>query len=118
MPTAEEQISLAEIVRTMKDFREEFRTAISTMMRADVYAAQQATLRAEIAASEANFKAEIAALNTKTEAEIAALKTRTEALQQIIESHDSEKRQSRGLIIGAFGSAAVALLLQVFGWKG
>jgi hypothetical protein len=96
MPTAEDQISLAEIVRTMKDFREEFRGAISTMMRTDVYRAEQATLRAEITASQL------------------AMEQKITALRHELEDLKAEKRQKNGIVWGAFASGALALVMSFF----
>ena len=99
MPTPEEAISLAEIVRTMKDFREEFRSAVGSMIRADVYRAEQATLRAEIAAQYATINQRLSELEGK------------------IKSLEDDKRQNRGVAIGTFASAALALVLAFFNFK-
>lgn len=99
MPTTEDQISLAEIVRTMKDFREEFRGAISTMMRTDVYRAEQATLRAEITSSQLAMEQKIAAL----ERELFDLK--------------AEKKQKNGILYSALVSGIGAILLGFFNLK-
>lgn len=99
MPTPEEHISLAEIVRTMKDFREEFRAAVGNMIRRDVYQAEQATLRAEIAASQAETKQQIAALASQ------------------VDELKAEKKQKNGIIYGAAISAVVAVILGFFNLK-
>jgi hypothetical protein len=83
----------------MKDFREEFRATVGTMMRADVYQAQQATLRAEIASMKTSFESQIA------------------ALQRSVEALETEKRQNKGLVFSALGSAAVALFMAFFNLK-
>lgn len=99
MPTAEDQISLAEIVRTMKDFREEFRGAISTMMRTDVYRAEQATLRAEITSTQL------------------AMQQQVDTLRREMEDLKAEKKQKNGILYGALVSGIGAILLGFFNLK-
>lgn len=106
MPTAEDNISLAEIVRTMKDFREEFRSTVNTLMRTDVYQAQQATLRAEISAMQAG-------LTTK----IMELETRTNNLSNKYDGIDTEKRQKNMVLYGAFITAAISVVLTLLNLK-
>lgn len=99
MPTPDEQISLAEIVRTVKDFREEFRVTIGAMIRADVYRAEQATLRAEIAAYNATLQQKIAELEGR------------------IGSFEGEKKQRSATVWTALVGAAVALIMGFFNFK-
>lgn len=96
MPLPEDGHTLAEIARQVADFRNEFRNTISGLVRQDVYAAQQETLRAQFAAMEAAHARDVAAL----QAQLAAL--------------EADKRQNRGLVLGAFASAAVALVVGLF----
>lgn len=48
MPTPEDEMSLREIARTLTDFRAEFRSQIATLVRADVYRAEQAAMMQRI----------------------------------------------------------------------
>lgn len=52
MPTADDDMSLREIARTLSDFRQEFRNQIGQLLRADVYRAEQAALEARISGLE------------------------------------------------------------------
>lgn len=45
-------MSLKEIARTLADFRQEFRSQISQLLRADVYRAEKAALEVRIASLE------------------------------------------------------------------
>jgi transcription elongation GreA/GreB family factor len=100
MPTpADDQISLAEIVRTMKDFREEFRSALGATIRADVYRAEQATLRAELAA------------------ENASLRQKQAELEGRIMSIEAEKRQRAATVWTALVGAAIAVVMGFLNFK-
>lgn len=48
--------SVAELARFMQDFRNEFRTAMDSMVRKDVYAANMATNEAKMVAQDAEIK--------------------------------------------------------------
>jgi hypothetical protein len=52
MPTADDEMSIREIARTIADFRQEFRSQIGQLLRADVYAAQQALVEQRISSLE------------------------------------------------------------------
>lgn len=110
MPIAEDNISLAEIVRTMKDFREEFRSTVSTLMRTDVYQAQQATLRAEITAMQTGLTTRISDLESKLETKIADLRVKYDGI-------DTEKRQKNMVLYGTFITAAVSVVLTLLNLK-
>lgn len=100
MPTApEDLISIAELARTMKDFRDEFRGALNGMVRIDVYRAEQATLRAETAAQNASL--------------IGRLITLERDLKQV----QDERRQYRTMSIGAALTAAVTVVLSLLNLK-
>jgi hypothetical protein len=96
MPTPEEQVTMAEIVRQLKDFREEFRGAIGTMMRQDVYRAEQATLRAEIEAQKVRFETQI------------------KDLSKTVQTLEDEKKQKGTMVYGALLSGLVALAVAFF----
>lgn len=96
MPLPEDGHTLAEIARQVADFRNEFRNIVGGLVRKDVYDAQQQTLLTRFAAMEASHARDLAAL----QAQIAAFET--------------DKRQSRGVALGALASAAVALLVSFF----
>lgn len=86
MPSADDDMSLREIARTLADFRLEFRSQVAQLVRADVY-------RAELAA----VVARIAALEKAAE--------RDEA------DRTASQRQRTGAIIMAAASLVVALIL-------
>lgn len=52
MPTADDDMSLREIARTLSDFRQEFRSQVTQLLRADVYRAEQAAMDIRVAALE------------------------------------------------------------------
>jgi len=58
MPTSEDDMSLREIARTLSDFRQEFRSQVAQLVRADVYRAEQAADRARVATLEKNAERE------------------------------------------------------------
>lgn len=93
MAAIDEPHTLGEIARALQDFRSELRGALNTVVRQDVYTAQQATLRAEMATMKAAY-----------ETEAAAMRLRVEALE-------ADKRQNKGLAWSAIASAAVAIVL-------
>lgn len=49
MPVGDDEMSLREIARTLADFRQEFRSQIGQLVRADVYRAEQAGMLQRIA---------------------------------------------------------------------
>lgn len=99
MPTPEEHVSLAEMSRTLKDFRDEFRGAIGGMVRADVYRAEQATLRAE------------------TAAQTAALVGRLITVERDLQQLQNERRQYRTMSISAALTAVVTVVLSLLNLK-
>jgi hypothetical protein len=52
MPTADDEMSIREIARTIADFRQEFRSQIGQLLRADVYRAEQAAFELRIVSLE------------------------------------------------------------------
>lgn len=105
MPLSDEQLTreLAGLKDIFTEFRQEMRITLSGFVRADVYQAQQDTLRASMAAQEQLLKAQIVALQgemTKISANIEEMK--------------NEKRQNKGIAWGAIASAAVALFVSLF----
>lgn len=95
MPLSDEQLSreLAALKDSVVDFRNEMRAAMAGFVRQDVYQAQQETLRAQVAK------------------EIGDLRAQVSSMQGVVQSFEADKRQNRGLMLGAFASAAVALIM-------
>lgn len=97
---------LSELVRIMTDFRAEFRHAMETVVRKDVYAAERAaaelqivSLRQELARIEAAHKAEMARLD-----------------REIVAHHTDHKSQRTQIMAGwltAGLSLVVGLVLAV-----
>ena len=52
MPAPDDDMSLREIARTLADFRLEFRSHLTQLLRADVYRAEQAAIDMRVAALE------------------------------------------------------------------
>jgi hypothetical protein len=86
MPTPDDDMSLREIARTLSDFRQEFRSQVAQLVRADVY-------RAELGA----VVARVAALEKEREREEA--------------DHKADQRQRTGAFIMAAASLVVALIV-------
>lgn len=81
MPSADDDMSLREIARTLSDFRQEFRSQVAQLVRADVYRAEQAADRARLA-----------------------------ALEKTDERRDSDSGANRRLVIGAIIAAALSFV--------
>lgn len=86
MPTPDDDMSLKEIARTLADFRQEFRSQLTSLMRTDVYRAEQA-----------------------------ALTQRIVQLEKDHETDDMDRRATRKLALGALltciGTVVAALIL-------
>lgn len=95
MPVSDDQLSreLSALKDSVVDFRNEMRAAMAGFVRQDVYQAQQETLRAQVSQQLADLRGEIAALRGS------------------MTTFDADKRQNRGLLFSAIGSAAVALVM-------
>lgn len=66
MPTPDDEMSIREIARTIADFRQEFRSQIGQLLRADVYRAEQAAFELRLASLEKDRDAaESNAANTR-----------------------------------------------------
>lgn len=61
--------NVAELARFIQDFRNEFRSAVETMVRKDVYAANLATMEAKMATMEVKM-AQVQAENMRLDAEL------------------------------------------------
>lgn len=98
MPVNEEQLAaeLKNLRESLMDFRGEMRATLGGFVRSDVYAAQQETLRAQLAAQSAQMQGELM------------------ELRAAVKRLEEDKRQNRGLVWGALGSAAVAIALTLF----
>ena len=101
MPVSDEQLAreLVALKEVVTDFRNEMRTVLNGFVRSDVYQAQQEAIKADAVARQQLLEKEIAALTGR------------------VKSLEEEKRQSRGLVLGAIGSAAVAILLSLLKLK-
>lgn len=86
MPTPDDDMSLREIARTLSDFRQEFRSQVAQLVRADVY-------RAELAAV------------------VARIATLEKAAERDEADRTANQRQRTGAIIMAAASLVVALVV-------
>lgn len=103
MPPYEEDVPrLAEIARTLTDFRNEFREALTAMVRRDVYAA-------EMRALEQKFVTATEALEMK----IAQAMNENKRLSSEISGDRDDRKSIRNAFIGAVAVAAVALLVSI-----
>lgn len=102
MPLSEEQISreIVSLEKSITDFRNEMRAAMTGVVRQDVYQAQQETLRAQM-------RSELEAMR----GEITPLKSELSSLRGKIETMEADKRQKSGILWGALASGALALVL-------
>lgn len=85
---------LAEINRAIQDFRNEFREAVKSMVRRDVYDANMQTMQLQIN----NLDAKIAAVQKEREAD------------------ESKQRSTRALAIGIAIPGAISFLIAVINW--
>jgi hypothetical protein len=81
MPSTDDDMSLREIARTLADFRQEFRSQVAQLVRADVY-----------------------------RAELGAVVARIAAIEKAAERDESERSASRRLVYGAFLAAALSFV--------
>lgn len=97
----DEQLSreLSGLKESVVDFRNEMRAAMAGFVRQDVYQAQQETLKAQM------------------RQELQTMRGELDALRGTVAVMEADKRQNRGLIYGAFASAAVAIVLTLFNFK-
>jgi hypothetical protein len=96
VPTHDEDIPrLAEIARTLSDFRAEFRSAITDMVRKDVYSAHMASMQLQID----------------------ALKQDNRGLREELEKDRSDlandRRSLRNVTVGAILSTVVAIVVLI-----
>lgn len=99
MPAPDDDMSIREIARTLSDFRNEFRSQVQQLLRADLYRAEQAQVEHRLAALERDRE--------RDEQERAADRKRAE----------DERHANRRLVNGAFLSSAltfVAMLIVAF----
>lgn len=101
MPLSDEQLSreIVSLEKSITDFRNEMRAAMTGVVRLDVYQAQQETLRAQINAQMETMKGEVAELRGK------------------VKTLEDEKRQRSGIVYGAVISAALALVMSFINLK-
>lgn len=111
MAAVDEPHTLGEIARSMKDFRDEFRGVMSTVVRQDVYRAEQETLRGEMATMRASYTGELATLRGEMATMRAAHAGEVATLRGRLEAVEADKRQNKGLAWSAIASAAVAIVL-------
>jgi hypothetical protein len=84
----------AEIYRTIQDFRSEFREAMKSVVRQDVYAAHMATMQLRID----NQDAKINSLKAEHEAE------------------EKDRKAIRNIAIGIGVPGVLSLLIAIVGW--
>lgn len=101
MPMSDEQLSreLSALKESVVDFRNEMRAAMAGFVRQDVYSAQQETLKAQM------------------RQELEAMRGELNTMRGTVETLAADRRQNRGLVYGAFASAAVALIGMLFSLK-
>lgn len=102
MPEPDDTPRLAEIARTIADFRSEFREAISGMVRRDVYMAEMRTLEVKIEALVNEDRRIENNINSD-------LKT----LYQEIEKDRSDRKGVRTQVLGASLAAAVSIIMLI-----
>lgn len=85
---------LAEINRAIQDFRNEFREAVKSMVRRDVYDANMQTMQLHIN----NLEDKLA------------------NVQRERENDEKERRSTRALAIGTAIPGAVSFLIAIVGW--
>lgn len=94
---------LAEISRTITDFRLEFREALTGMVRRDVYTAEMRTFEVRIA----SLVTEIARIERENAVEV-------KRVDDEIEKDRQERRSLRNLMLGTGLTALVSLALMLF----
>lgn len=101
VPLTDEQLSreLSLLKESVVDFRNEMRSNMAGFVRQDVYQAQQETLKAQMRQEIESIRGELA------------------TIRGVVSAMEADKRQNRGLIFGAFASAAVAVVLTLFNLK-
>jgi len=90
MPAPDDDMSIREIARTLSDFRNEFRSQVQQLLRADLYRAEQAQVEHRLAALERDRERE--------EQDRKAAQAR----------EDLERSSNRRLVIGAFLASALS----------
>jgi hypothetical protein len=97
----DEQLSreLSALKESVVDFRNEMRAAMAGFVRQDVYSAQQETLKAQM------------------RQELEAMRGELNAQRGKVEALEADRRQNRGIAVGALASAAVALIGMLFSFK-
>lgn len=93
---------LAEIVRTISDFRSEFREAFSMMVRRDVYQAEMRT-----------HELRIESLNRELQRLEREQEVLSKEIYEEIEKDRRERRAIRNLLLGTGAAAAVSVLLLI-----
>ena len=101
---------LAEIARTIQDFRAEWREAMSNMVRKDVYAANMLTLETKIEALAQEARRQSLELE-KAKIDLAQ---EIEKNKMAVEKESTERRNSNGRVLFAIGAAALSLLMGAF----
>lgn len=89
---------LAEINRAIQDFRNEFREAVKSMVRRDVYDANMQTMQLQIN----NLESKIATVQREREASEASL--------------ENDRRSTRTLAIGIAIPGAISFLIAIVDW--
>lgn len=100
MPMHEDDVpKLAEISRTLSDFRSEFREAVSKMVRSDVYHADLRTIEVRLS----NLTQDNQRLDAQHKQEITRL-------NEVLKEERSDRRTLRNIALGSLFSAIVAIV--------
>lgn len=102
MPEPDDTPRLAEIARTIADFRSEFREAISGMVRRDVYMAEMRTLEVKIE----TLVNEDRRIENNINNEI-------KSLYQEIEKDRNDRKGVRTQVVGASLAAVVSVIMLI-----
>lgn len=92
MPAIDDDMSIREIARTLSDFRNEFRSQVQQLLRADLYRAEQAQVEHRLASLERDLE--------RDEQERAASRAREE----------QERSANRRLVVAAFMTSGLTFI--------
>jgi hypothetical protein len=101
----DEPARLAEISRTIQDFRNEFREAMKGMVRRDVYDANMQMIQLQLN----NFDAKMVALQRELDSKIVTL-------QREREEDEKARRSVRALAVGIAIPGTISFLIAIVNW--
>lgn len=94
VPLEDEAPRLAEIIRAVQDFRNEFREAVKSMVRRDVYDANMQTMQLQINVLDAKIL----------------------VVQKELEDNEKERRSTRALAVGIAVPGTISFLIAIIDW--